>query len=115
MAEALLAHYGCTCFSLRVETPVSEIVMAASVQNTDIVALSFSSGLNPAHVTGSLVDLRRALPPTIEIWAGGTNRALTQFTAPGILIYQQLSSISDAMNSWHKRHTERLEMTASKP
>ena len=47
MVEALLALEGCRCFSLGVQTPVWDIVLAAQAQDIDLVVLSFSPVLLP--------------------------------------------------------------------
>lgn len=71
MVEALLALEGCRCISLGTQTPVWDIVLAASAQEIDIVALSFSPVMNPNQVVDGLTELRAKLPRSIEIWAGG--------------------------------------------
>ena len=71
MAEALLALDGCRCASLGTQTPVWDIVRAASVKPIDIVALSFSACLNANQILDGLTELRAKLPATIEVWAGG--------------------------------------------
>ncbi len=50
MVEALLALEGCRCFSLGVQTPVWDIVLAAQAQDIDLVVLSFSPVMNPTLV-----------------------------------------------------------------
>jgi methylmalonyl-CoA mutase cobalamin-binding subunit len=71
MAEALFSLDGGHCISLGVQTPIWDIVLAATTQSADIVALSFSAALNPNHVLDGLTELRAKLPRTTEVWAGG--------------------------------------------
>ena len=71
MVEALLALEGCRCFSLGVQTPVWDIVLAAQAQDIDLVVLSFSPVMNPTLVVDGLTELRAKLPKSVEIWAGG--------------------------------------------
>ena len=69
MVEALLALEGCRCFSLGVQTPVWDIVLASQAQDIDLVVLSFSPVMNPTLVVDGLTELRAKLPKSVEIWA----------------------------------------------
>lgn len=75
MAEALLALDGATCISLGTETPLLDIVRAASAHACDIVALSFSAAYPQRQVGSSLRQLRLALDNRVVIWAGGAGIA----------------------------------------
>ena len=72
MVESLLALHGARCIALGTAMPVIEIARAAIVYEADVVALSFSSAFPARRAAGVLQQLREALPPTIEIWAGGS-------------------------------------------
>src|SRR5678816_2722376 len=71
MAEAVLALEGASCISLGTQTPLPEIVRAATALKADVVALSFSTAFQRRRVQGLLVELRTALPPNVILWAGG--------------------------------------------
>lgn len=75
MAEALLVLDGATCVSLGIETPLLDIVRAASAHACDIVALSFSSAYPQRQVGSALRQLRLALDNRVAIWAGGAGVA----------------------------------------
>ena len=62
MVEAILALEGSRCLSLGVQTPIWDIVLAATSQNADIVALSFTASLGPNAVLDGLTELRAKLP-----------------------------------------------------
>ncbi|WP_343625104.1 MerR family transcriptional regulator [Roseateles puraquae] len=81
MAEALLTLEGAACLSLGAQTPLGQLVAAAEVHRSHVVALSFSIQLANRAVQDGLADLRAMLPPTVEIWAGGASRALRQTSA----------------------------------
>ena len=81
MAEALLTLEGAACLSLGAQTPLGQLVAAAEVHRSHVVALSFSIQLANRAVHDGLTDLRALLPPTVEIWAGGASRALRQTSA----------------------------------
>lgn len=72
MAEALCVAEGAHCISLGVQTPLQDIVEASRTQRADIIALSFSSAMNPRQAKEGLNALRAALPASTQLWAGGS-------------------------------------------
>ena len=76
MVECLLSLQGARCINLGTQMPVLEVVRAAQAHRPDVVGLSFSSAF-PARLAPGLVrQLRTALPPDVELWAGGAGAAL---------------------------------------
>ncbi|MFC5548359.1 MerR family transcriptional regulator [Massilia aerilata] len=75
MAEALFSLEGANCISLGLETPLLDIARAASAYGAGIVALSFSAAYSRRQVGPVLAQLRQALPPEVELWAGGAGVA----------------------------------------
>lgn len=104
MAEALLALDGCRCMSLGVQTPVWDILRAAEAHKADVVALSFSSVLNPNHVLDALNELRGKLPADIEIWAGGNSPILRRRPPADIRILSDLRDIQVEIRRWRTAH-----------
>ncbi len=104
MVECLLALQGCRCFSLGTQTPQSDIVRAAWAHQVDVVALSFSSYLKPSMVAQSLTELRRALPSSVALWAGGQASALRRSRFEGVMVMQDLDSIAQAVAQWRGMH-----------
>lgn len=102
MAEALFAADGAHCTSLGVQTPVPDIVEAARVQNADLVALSFSSAMNPRQAIDGLKELRARLPESVEIWAGGNCSALRKRPPAGVRVFG-LHDIGAAIADWRQR------------
>lgn len=76
MAESFLVLEGCDTVGLGVQTPLPDIVAAASAYGVDVVALSFTAVQNPRDVLAALAGLRERLPGAVEIWAGGQSPAL---------------------------------------
>jgi MerR family transcriptional regulator, light-induced transcriptional regulator len=75
MVECLLALQGARCINLGTQMPVLEVVRAAQAHRPNVVGLSFSSAF-PARLAPDLVrQLRTALPPDIDLWAGGAGAA----------------------------------------
>lgn len=103
MAEALLALEGCRCISLGTQTPVWDIVLAATSQHIDIVALSFSPVMNPNQVVDGLIELRAKLPRSIEIWAGGHCPVLQRRPPADIRVVNELTDLAPALSDWRHR------------
>ena len=101
MAETLLALEGCECLSLGVQTPSAEIMLAAKVARSDIVALSFSASVKMHQVFSNLQELREKLPPGVHVWAGGGNPALRRLAMPGVTLVPSLEMIKPLLIQWH--------------
>ncbi|MDR7269758.1 DNA-binding transcriptional MerR regulator/methylmalonyl-CoA mutase cobalamin-binding subunit [Pelomonas saccharophila] len=103
MAEALLSLEGALCLSLGAQTPLAQLPAAAQACQADVVALSFSGQLPQRAVLEGLVALREQLPPAIEIWAGGSSRALRLPGVPeGIRCLDGLAAIAPEMTRWRE-------------
>ena len=100
MAEAMLAVDGCACVSLGTQTPVQDIVLAADSQQADVVALSFSAAFPAAQVWDALREIRRRLPASITLWAGGGNPALSRGSAEQVTAIGGLDAIPRAVGAW---------------
>jgi DNA-binding transcriptional MerR regulator/methylmalonyl-CoA mutase cobalamin-binding subunit len=105
MVEALLALEGCRCFSLGVQTPVWDIVLAAQAQDIDLVVLSFSPVMNPTLVIDGLTELRAKLPKSVEIWAGGRCPVLSRRAPDGIRVVTEFSDLTKSVLDWRHRHS----------
>jgi cobalamin-dependent methionine synthase I len=84
MAKAVLSLNGATCVTLGTQTPIPEIVEAASSLSIDIVGLSFSIAQPKRTIARALMELRDCLPPSIDIWAGGMGCSRLPKRMPGI-------------------------------
>ncbi|MBW8847160.1 MAG: MerR family transcriptional regulator [Burkholderiales bacterium] len=103
MAEALLSLEGAACLSLGVQTPLAQLPAAAAVHRADVVALSFSGFLSSRAVLESLAALRELLPQGVEIWTGGSSRALRQAGCPeGVKCLDGLAAIAPEMARWRE-------------
>ncbi|MBM3405947.1 MAG: MerR family transcriptional regulator [Betaproteobacteria bacterium] len=100
MVESILTLEGCGCLSLGVQTPVWDIVLAATAHNADIVALSFTASLGSNAVADGLAELRAKLPRATELWAGGQSPALARRSPPGIQVFRELTEITPAVARW---------------
>jgi DNA-binding transcriptional MerR regulator/methylmalonyl-CoA mutase cobalamin-binding subunit len=105
MVEALLALEGCRCFSLGVQTPVWDIVLAAQAQDIDLVVLSFSPVMNPTLGVDGLTELRAKLPKSVEIWAGGRCPVLSRRAPDGIRVVTEFAELTKSVVDWRHRHS----------
>lgn len=104
MVECLMALHGCHCYSLGVQTPLHDIARAAEAHKADVVALSFSTSLNPNQVLDGLADLRKKLPVSMEIWAGGSNPVLQRRPPAEVFVLSSLGHIAEQVQRWRKQH-----------
>lgn len=100
MAEAVMALDGCRCTSLGVQTPVWDIVRAATALDVEIVALGYTGCTNPNHVIDGLVELRAKLPPAIALWVGGNAPVLHRRPIEGVRVIPTLDRIAQTIADW---------------
>jgi methylmalonyl-CoA mutase cobalamin-binding subunit len=100
MAEAVMALEGCRCTSLGVQTPVWDIVRAATALDVEIVALGYTGCTNPNHVVDGLIELRAKLAPTIALWVGGNAPVLHRRPIEGVRVIPTLDRITPALADW---------------
>jgi len=100
MVEALLAAAGANCIALGSQTPVSEIVSAATAHRVDVVALSFSAAFQSGAARRSVSDLRSSLPQPISIWAGGQGLRRVRGVL-GVQIFRDFTRLNQEVSEWH--------------
>jgi DNA-binding transcriptional MerR regulator/methylmalonyl-CoA mutase cobalamin-binding subunit len=100
MAEAMLVPEGVQCISLGIQTPISDIQLAARSGNFDVVALSFSAAYSARRAVEGLVSLRSRLPEAIELWAGGAGVRDPQRRLAGTRIIAGIDDTLSALQEW---------------
>ena len=100
MVEALMVPEGAHCVSLGPQTPLDDIRLAAVAHGADIVALSFSGAFPVRQAAESLARLRRHLPSSVALWAGGEMTRRIRKTLPGVLLIADLGGVVAALRSW---------------
>jgi len=101
MVEGWLTLLGAQVINLGAQTPTADLVEASEHHRADVVALSFSASA-PAHlVQDALPASRSRLPARVAIWAGGRNPLLARRAPAGVLVLDDLSSLSRAVQAWH--------------
>jgi methanogenic corrinoid protein MtbC1 len=104
MVEAILVLEGCPCVSLGTQTPVSDILQAAQSHHADVIALSFTNVNKAKVVHASLRELRAKLPPSTDLWAGGSCAALYQQPLEGIQTVRHLEGLLPLLAQWQRSH-----------
>jgi len=104
MVEALLVPEGAQCISLGPQTPLDDVRRAAAAHRADIVALSFSAAFPLRQATDALASLRRHLPSTVTLWAGGEMTRRIRRTLPGVVLLPDIGASIGALRSWRGLH-----------
>jgi methylmalonyl-CoA mutase cobalamin-binding subunit len=107
MAQALLALEGCACTSLGVRVPLQQILAASKAFRADVVGLSFTASMNPAHVLRGLEQLRGELAPQVAIWAGGRSPVLARHRIAGVQPMPHIAELPAAIVHWRASSRER--------
>jgi MerR family transcriptional regulator, light-induced transcriptional regulator len=100
MAELMFSIEGCSCVSLGTQTPLWDIVLAATAHRADIVALSFTANQNPNFVISGLEELRQKLPRAVALWIGGSGPVMSRRPLQGVTVLTELSSLGSAIAHW---------------
>ena len=100
MVEALLVPEAVQCISLGVQTPLEDIRRAALAHKAHLVALSFSGAFPVRQASEGLAALRRQLPGSVTLWAGGEMTRRVRKTLPGVVLIPDLPAIIGALKSW---------------
>lgn len=103
MAEALLGLDGARCVSLGLQTPLWDTVLAAQAFQADVVALAFSGASPPQQVSDNLAELRAKLPPSVELWVGGSAPVLHRRTPAGVRALASLAALQGELRRWRGR------------
>jgi DNA-binding transcriptional MerR regulator/methylmalonyl-CoA mutase cobalamin-binding subunit len=115
MVEALLVPEGTQCISLGVQTPLEDIRRAALAHKAHLVALSFSAAFPVRQAGDGLATLRRQLPPTTTLWAGGEMTRRVRKTLPGVVLIPDLASAIVALKSWRAHQAQAEQAQATTP
>ena len=107
MAECHFALESCTRFVLGISTPISDILQAAKQLQIDILALSFSPYTTRKDVTDNLQQLLDQLPPSIEIWVGGSGAHVhSRFLPMGVVLLRKASDVAGQLGLWRRQHLQ---------
>jgi DNA-binding transcriptional MerR regulator len=113
MVEALLVPEGAQCISLGVQTPLEDIRRAALAYKAHLVALSFSAAFPVRQASEGLATLRRQLPQTTTLWAGGEMTRRVRKTLPGVVLIPDLPAVIGALKSWRAHWAQVTHISAA--
>jgi DNA-binding transcriptional MerR regulator/methylmalonyl-CoA mutase cobalamin-binding subunit len=113
MVEALLVPEAVQCISLGVQTPLEDIRRAALAHKAHLVALSFSAAFPVRQASEGLASLRRQLPASITLWAGGEMTRRVRKTLPGVVLIPDLPAAIGALKSWRAHQPAARESGAA--
>ncbi len=103
MAEALMTMDGAECVSFGIQLPIADITKAASAHRVDIVALSFSQNYPRTRSNDGLIELRRALPPGIDIWAGGAGVSRIKRVPDRVAVIREMTDVGVEIARWRQK------------
>ena len=109
MVEALLVPEAAQCISLGVQTPLDDIRRAALAHKAHLIALSFSGAFPVRQASEGLAALRRQLPATVTLWAGGEMTRRVRKTMPGVVLIPDLPAVLGALKSWRAHAAPALQ------
>lgn len=105
MAESLLLAEGAQCISLGPQTPMEDILKAATGCKAQVLALSFSMAFPARQGLAALRALRSGLPDGVEIWAGGGMiHSLMKHDLPNVYWTPDLPDSLKRLADWRDRH-----------
>ena len=113
MVEALLVPEGAQCISLGIQTPLEDIRRAALAHGVQLIALSFSGAFPVRQATDGLAMLRRQLPETVTLWAGGEMTRRVRRTMPGVVLIPDLGAVNAALKSWRAHWSQVTQLAAA--
>ena len=94
MVETILSLHGAKCICIGAQTPLADIVQAATAFQVDIVAISFSIVYPSRRVVPNLTELRAQLPGNVDIWVGGSGVARLRQIPEGV---RRMTSLKEAI------------------
>jgi methanogenic corrinoid protein MtbC1 len=97
MVEAMVLMNGGTCISLGAQIPLDQIVPTVHDYQIDVVGLSFSAAFPKRRMTSLLKTIRQMLPAETALWVGGAGVAGLHKTPKGVIAFNDLSEIDDAV------------------
>jgi DNA-binding transcriptional MerR regulator len=104
MVACLLRLKGAEVLMLGAQTPLDEIVRGAVTAQCQIVGLSCSAHQTRRTLASQLVRLRKLLPDTITIWAGGSGVCGIPPIPNGVHFFHDLHQVSPALLAIASKH-----------
>lgn len=106
MVQALLMHNRCVCLPLGLGLAAGQVAAAARTWRTDLVAISSTRAVSTRDVLLYFRELRAALSPGVEVWAGGSNQALASdeiAKLDGVQVFEDLPAVLIALTRYRSK------------
>jgi methanogenic corrinoid protein MtbC1 len=97
MVEAVMAEAGAYIINVGTDIPLNSLKLAATECKVDVVALTFSFSYPPRDVVPTLAHLRRLLPQSMLIWAGGAGLSQVKRAPKGVRIISHFDEAITAL------------------
>ncbi|WP_297729684.1 MerR family transcriptional regulator [Limnohabitans sp. Rim8] len=97
MVEAVMADAGAYIINVGTDIPLNSLKLAATECKVDVVALTFSFSYPPRDVVPTLAHLRRLLPQSMLIWAGGAGLSQVKRAPKGVRIISHFDEAITAL------------------
>lgn len=101
MVTCMLSLEGAEVLSLGVQTPLEEIARGAVESGCNIVGISCSEYMGRRTIAAQLARLRRLLPESISLWAGGSGVSSIRFPPENVRLFSDLRQIPLAIQDEH--------------
>lgn len=108
MAQALFAVSGARCVYLGAQVPMDDLLRVASIQRTDIIAISMAASYSAKDAQQAMDDIDASLPDAVEVWLGGTGAQGLHRLPRRVSVFTSLTDIRRSLQSWRATHRLRL-------
>ena len=111
MVACVLRLEGAEVMLLGVQTPLEEIVRGALRYRCSVVGLSCSKHLGRRTIQNQLYRLRKLLPESMPIWAGGDGVANLGFLPGKVYFFHDLLQIPEALRALGQKAGTEIEVS----
>jgi methanogenic corrinoid protein MtbC1 len=108
MVEAVMAEAGAYIVNVGTDIPLNSLRLAAADCKADVVVLTFSFSYPLRDVVPTLAHLRRLLPQSTQIWAGGAGLLQVKRAPKGVRIMYNFEEAITGLGKLVK--TEQLQV-----
>jgi methylmalonyl-CoA mutase cobalamin-binding subunit len=89
----MLSAHDISIINLGGEVPMDQIVRATQQFNADIVGITFSGAYQYKNIRPHLLELRRQIPESVDIWTGGEGVRRLRKLPAGVTKFSSLENL----------------------
>ena len=93
IVAAMLSAHDISIINLGGEVPMDQIVRATQQFNADIVGITFSGAYQYKNIRPHLLELRRQIPESVDIWTGGEGVRRLRKLPAGVTKFSSLENL----------------------